>query len=558
METLFTIGQTGIIGKVTENTGYINELLVQKNENGFNLKFQKFINGDFNEMKNLNIVQKNKPNNLFGIILDYNQNTTSNIELDLRQQSTVASLERIISSLNQNQFLVLFYEKLKQEQYRITQGIYDLLTNKGQNQLIPVNSEMNPYFCYQQVIFGSNKKIICEQQNYIQDSLSLIYKFNDNNDIAQTGYGSNLIPSNKIDFQTRDQQTKLVEITSIKDNYLIFTGQIKKNMNILSGHPDAKIKIEYFDSNNRILDTHYQQKTSAFVYQDLELIQKVNKSAIKIVVTLICDNAITVPGDLILRNFQLYWQPVNYKFVPDSNQNVLTKIQKAGVQTKNYIEQIGFNPRSLEDYIQERNQNANLYRNLVLPVIVEEPIKFFDTIIDDNNKRIVLKSSQNQQQIIFDQINVDYTKQYLVGMWIQQRVNQNIKLQINLSINCKSLKRNSFNRNQDILLDEQNITHNDYKFYYGFIYPSGMKNRTNEDNKNLLSILDNSLAEIQQNHLNGERGLICLENKDYTAQVKLNFRGDQISQIIVMPIFKELQIQSISREQISQVNTYFN
>ena len=551
-ETLFKISQTGILGKVTENTGYKKEIIITKNTN-FDINLREFIQGQYRNTLLVSHNLTNKSNSIFGIIYNILDNSIRNIELNLTTQSTLSNFQRIVQSLLNNELLLLFFEKKVQDAYQIDQLFYNYCQNLGQNQIIPPQSEMNQNFCYQQIISGANKKIICEQQNYISNELNLNYQFNNETDIGSIGYGNNLLPSDKIQFQTNLGNVLLFETNIIQDNYLIFTGQIKKNTNILQNFPDAKIKIDYLDSQNQILSSDFQQKQSSFQFQDLTLISKVNKNSTKIKVYIICENYITIPGSLELKNLQLFWAPVKYE--PKQDPKFLTRIQKAGIETNSYIEQIGFNPRSVEDYKSEYNQNLNLFRNKDLPVIVEEPIKFFDQIIDNNNHRVVIKQTSNEKQISLPKLDLDFTKSYLIGAWIQSKIeNQNIKFFVTVSQDSKQLKGNNYPKNQEILLDEQNISHNDFKFYYGFIYPQSLKNNSDQDNLNLLNKLDNQLSEIQTDHLDQNRGVILLENKDCQISSRIQITGQSISQTIVMPICKELQITQIHRDRITSID----
>lgn len=332
-------------------------------------------------------------------------------------------------------------------------------------------------------------------------------------------------------------------------------------MNILSGYPDAQFEIQQLNSTGAQVNVENNiQLKSAYLYSEVDHYTKILSSTRKIKIILHCKNALTVPGDLELRNLQLYCSNNKFNHQEQDNnykdKNFLTAIQTAGIQTNQFNEQIGFNPRNFEEYKKEYNQNQNLFRDKNLPVIVDEPIKIFNEIIDNNKLRTVIKSTQNTQQVQLPSVEVDPYLSYIIGVWVNTKNKSNIQLQIQCSSDVKQFVGDNIAKNTQILLDEQNIQVQDYKFFYGFIYPYGLRNQPEQENLKLLQKIDQQLSEIQVEHsVQQKRGIICLDNKNFNLTPTIQFNSEnQVSGTIVMPILKDLQIAQFRRDSITAIN----
>lgn len=558
MKTLFQISQIGVQGKITENSGYKKKIYIQKNEQKFSTIIKDFKNGEYVDSLPLREFYGNA-GFLYATKINLQNNQQNSYDFKINQNTFFQNFNRVINDLNDdNYILCLYYEKKKDESYQITQELYDYLVSLGQNQFYPVNSEMNPYFGFCGIIHKG--KFVAQQCSFIQNTFDLEFLLNTKNDIGQSDFGKNLIPDDKVNFQTRKEQEIICEFPTPNSKFLHLSGMIKKNMNVLSGHPDQIFTIQYLNEQNTVLNSHDCQMKSAYTFQDIELYQLVNKQSRKVRVIMQCKNALTVPGDLEIRNLQLFEQngKFNHQSTDDNykNNDFLTAISEAGIQTNQYNESIGFNPRNFEEYKQEYNSQMNLYKGKQLPVVVEEPIKIFNEIIDSNSLRTVIKQTNRQHQITLPQVNVNSHQSYIFGVWVNTKNNQNIKLQVQCQQKTRTLDGIDIIKNQQILLDESDITHQDYKFYYGFVYPYGLRKYSAQQTKDLLAKIDQQLSEIQVNHSNEQkRGIICLEKTDFTFTPTISFTQEQqVSGTIVMPIFKELQIAQFRRDQITALN----
>ena len=558
MKTLFQISQTGVQGKITENSGYKKKIYIQKNEQKFSTIIKDFKNGEYVDSLPLREFYGN-PGYLYAIKINLQNNQQDSYNFKINQNTFFQNFNRVINDLNDdNYILCLYYEKKKDESYQITQELYDYLVSLGQNQFYPVDSEMNPYFGFCGIIHKG--KFVSQQCSFIQNTFDLEFLLNTKNDIGQSDFGKNLIPDDKVNFQTRKEQEIICEFPTPNTKFLHLSGMIKKNMNVLSGHPDQIFTIQYLNDQNNVLNSHDCQMKSAYTFQDIELYQLVNKQSTKVKVIMQCKNALTVPGDLEIRNLQLFESTGKFDHqLTDANydnNNFLTAISEAGIQTNQYNESIGFNPRNFIEYKQEYNQETNLYKEKSLPVVVEEPVKIFNEIIDNNQLRSVIKQTNNTHSLTLPQINVNPNQSYIFGMWVNTKNNQNIKLQVQCQQKTRTLNGTDVPRDHQILLDEQNITNQDYKFFYGFVYPYGLRKYSAQQTQELLEKIDQQLSEIQVNHSNEQkRGIVCLEKTDFIFTPTISFTQEQqISGTIVMPIFKELQIAQFRRDQITALN----
>ena len=417
MKTLFQISQIGVQGKITENSGYKKKIYIQKNEQKFSTNIKDFINGEYRDSLPLREFYGNA-GFLYATKINLQNNQQNSYDFKINQNTFFQNFNRVINDLNDdNYILCLYYEKKKDESYQITQELYDYLVSLGQNQFYPVNSEMNPYFGFCGIIHKG--KFVAQQCSFIQNTFDLEFLLNTKNDIGQSDFGKNLIPDDKVNFQTRKEQEIICEFQTPNTKFLHLSGMIKKNMNVLSSHPDQIFTIQYLNEQNTVLNSHDCQMKSAYTFQDIELYQLVNKQSRKVRVIMQCKNALTVPGDLEIRNLQLFEQngKFNHQSTDDNykNNNFLTAISEAGIQTNQYNESIGFNPRNFEEYKQEYNSQMNLYKGKQLPVVVEEPIKIFNEIIDSNSLRTVIKQTNNQHQITLPQVNVNSHQSYIFG-----------------------------------------------------------------------------------------------------------------------------------------------
>lgn len=558
MKTLFQISQTGVQGKITENSGYKKKIYIQKNEQKFSTIIKDFKNGEYVDSLPLREFYGN-PGYLYAIKINLQNNQQDSYNFKINQNTFFQNFNRVINDLNDdNYILCLYYEKKKDESYQITRELYDYLVSLGQNQFYPVDSEMNPYFGFCGIIHKG--KFVSQQCSFIQNTFDLEFLLNTKNDIGQSDFGKNLIPDDKVNFQTRKEQEIICEFPTPNTKFLHLSGMIKKNMNVLSGHPDQIFTIQYLNDQNNVLNSHDFQMKSAYTFQDIELYQLVNKQSTKVKVIMQCKNALTVPGDLEIRNLQLFESTGKFDHqltdVNYDNNNFLTAISEAGIQTNQYNESIGFNPRNFIEYKQEYNQETNLYKEKSLPVVVEEPVKIFNEIIDNNQLRSVIKQTNNTHSLTLPQINVNPNQSYIFGMWVNTKNNQNIKLQVQCQQKTRTLNGTDVPRDHQILLDEQNITNQDYKFFYGFVYPYGLRKYSAQQTQELLAKIDQQLSEIQVNHSNEQkRGIVCLEKTDFIFTPTISFTQEQqISGTIVMPIFKELQIAQFRRDQITALN----
>lgn len=558
MKTLFQISQTGVQGKITENSGYKKKIYIQKNEQKFSTIIKDFKNGEYVDSLPLREFYGN-PGYLYAIKINLQNNQQDSYNFKINQNTFFQNFNRVINDLNDdNYILCLYYEKKKDESYQITRELYDYLVSLGQNQFYPVDSEMNPYFGFCGIIHKG--KFVSQQCSFIQNTFDLEFLLNTKNDIGQSDFGKNLIPDDKVNFQTRKEQEIICEFPTPNTKFLHLSGMIKKNMNVLSGHPDQIFTIQYLNDQNNVLNSHDCQMKSAYTFQDIELYQLVNKQSTKVKLIMQCKNALTVPGDLEIRNLQLFESTGKFDHqLTDANydnNNFLTTISEAGIQTNQYNESIGFNPRNFIEYKQEYNQETNLYKEKSLPVVVEEPVKIFNEIIDNNQLRSVIKQTNNTHSLTLHQINVNPNQSYIFGMWVNTKNNQNIKLQVQCQQKTRTLNGIDIPRDHQILLDEQNITNQDYKFFYGFVYPYGLRKYSAQQTQELLAKIDQQLSEIQANHSNEQkRGIICLEKTDFIFTPTISFTQEQqVSGTIVMPIFKELQIAQFRRDQITALN----
>ena len=555
MKTLFQISQIGVQGKITENSGYKKKIYIQKNEQKFSTIIKDFKNGEYVDSLPLREFYGN-PGYLYAIKINLQNNQQDSYNFKINQNTFFQNFNRVINDLNDdNYILCLYYEKKKDESYQITRELYDYLVSLGQNQFYPVDSEMNPYFGFCGIIHKG--KFVSQQCSFIQNTFDLEFLLNTKNDIGQSDFGKNLIPDDKVNFQTRKEQEIICEFPTPNIKFLHLSGMIKKNMNVLSGHPDQIFTIQYLNDQNNVLNSHDCQMKSAYTFQDIELYQLVNKQSTKVKVIMQCKNALTVPGDLEIRNLQLFESTGKFDHqLTDANydnNNFLTAISEAGIQTNQYNESIGFNPRNFIEYKQEYNQETNLYKEKSLPVVVEEPVKIFNEIIDNNQLRSVIKQTNNTHSLTLPQINVNPNQSYIFGMWVNTKNNQNIKLQVQCQQKTRTLNGTDIPIDNQILLDEQNITN---QFFYGFVYPYGLRKYSTQQTQELLAKIDQQLSEIQANHSNEQkRGIICLEKTDFIFTPTISFTQEQqVSGTIVMPIFKELQIAQFRRDQITALN----
>lgn len=564
-QLLFSIGQTGVLSEINENSFQDKEIIIYFSENKCKIDQVEKINQDYSK-RNIFTQQINFQNShIFTSIFDVSQNSLNQqFYQNVQNNSHLNQFKNNINSLSDDQIAIIQFCN-HNGNYQISEEWYSYIKNDlTQNCIIDQRQLINcQNYSFIFIIQGKTKKILAEQFSLINPiECMLTYQYNNIEDFGNSNHGKNLIPPDKVDFQTQLERTIISEFElDRQNNYLIFQGLIQKNMNISQIHSDAEIVIEYLNDNNEVIQEDKNKTQQQFRYRDLILQQKINKLAKKARIILYCKNAITIPELLYCKNFQCYYQLSDYEFKQNTDENFLTSIDKSGIQTNSYQEGVGFNPRNFDDYVKEYNQNKNLLRDVTLPIIVEEPIKIYDKIIDNNKHRIVNKVNEESSNITLPSITIDNHKSYIFGVWISNKENlTNTRLFLKQQNQLLDFRYGRIlEENREIMIDRQkNLQDNkDFHFYYGIIYPYGQKGN-NDSLKNISKKIDDSLLEIQIDHHNTSKRLLTQVqpgNSEITLIVKnTNNQQKKINNILVMPIFKELQIFQIEKNRLVQMD----
>lgn len=554
-QILFSIGQTGIKGQIHQNSGYQNEIELFLDRNG------NFLSKIIKYSKNENTVKKEinnfLPNSytLKGFTYQIQDNQIqSEYTFDLRQQTIVSNLRRIVEQLESTSVLVIGY--YLRDNHIYNNDLFDMFLERFDIGL--PKSGVNFLFC--QIISGKTKQTIASAIDYKLNDCTLKHQYNDINDMIQSGYGKNIISSSLKNFNTKNFNQTIINQYQIPENCFGFllSGSIRKNTQIIQSHADAKFIIKFYNNSSLVQEDSESIKSSG-IFQQFNRYFEVPGNSNRLELLLEHSNAITIPGDLEVKNLEMYKAFKNYTHQSESD-NHLVQISNIGIETQKYSEQIGFDFNSIDQYKEEFEQNFNLYKGKRLPQIVEEPIKFFNGIIDQN-KRIVNKSLNQEQMVQLPEIELNPHKSYIIGMWINSKKSASINLSISLK-NQNLLRFPLLNEQQDItniLVDQNENSNKNFKFYWTVIYPYGQRNLSNQDAMKIYDKIkqqvDNINQEVQDKLFHQ---FSCFNTKENVIiQPKINFlqkNHDGIDGQIVMPIAKELQIATFDTNEVISFN----
>lgn len=559
-QLLFQIQQTGIIGQVHQNNGFKKSIYVHVTPRSFQIK----VNKHFKEKQTESVIDLSESfvnqYTLRGIQYDFQTDRIiQNYRLDLKQSLTISNLERIVNQLTDNQVLILCISTFVDSDNTDLRNVYNQL-----KQLYELNHFQNSRdlkFQNVHIISGKTKKCITGSASYNPNSDAVLFhQFNDVQDISISGYGTDFIPSSKRNIITRNSNVSIISKTNINGiSEFNLSGSIRKNTQIISSHADAKFVIKYYNSNNQLIESDYVQEKSSGIFKSFQKDFVVPDGTTSFELILEHPNSVTIPGELEVKNLQMYQKNGNYKS-PLMPENHLISISKVGIETQKYTESVGFDPNDIDSYKEEFESDNNLYRNSRFPQIVEEPVKFFNEIIDQN-KRIVSKANARETIVSLPEITIDAHKSYLIGVWISTGDTTNtVKLEMNSGTGqiFKEINSTVVRDNTNMVLSESDNSNKNFKFYYCVLYPYGQRKLSQEQRQVLFEKFSRQFESINQDKITTTNYQFLTFNKkgEHQIQPKIRFQSasNQVHGNIVMPIIKDLQIAQFDTNEVVQMN----